>query len=72
MLLHMNIIEKLLEPYENIFQAEKALGYSHQLLHIWRKNGWIPFKRGKEIEERTKGRITANEVWEAAAKARKH
>ena len=62
------IFERLVEPYDNIHQASKALGISHQLLFHWNKQGFIPFARGKEIERLTNGRIKAIEVWEEAAK----
>lgn len=67
----INIVEKLIEPFDNIHAAAKALGYDHQLLYNWKRQGYIPYKKGDEIEKKTNGRIKASEIWQSASKALK-
>mgnify|MGYP001574826811 CR=1 FL=1 len=61
-------IERLIALYGNVSRAAIVLQVDRQLVDMWKKQGFIQFRRGKEIEKKTGGRIKAIEVWEAAAK----
>jgi len=50
--------------------AGRMLGFERQRIERWRSQGYIPHKHGTLVMRRTKGKITANSVWLAAAKAR--
>lgn len=68
----MNIVEKVIDYFGNQEETIKGLNISRQLLDIWIRQKFIPFKRGEFIEHKTDGCIKRLEVWESAAKARKH
>ena len=64
----MDIIKKLILHFGSINKASKALGISRQHFQIWQRAGFIPFKRGLDVQAATNNAITAMEVYEAAAK----
>ena len=66
----MDAIDKLVEMYGNASKAAKALGEDRQLVEIWIRQGYIPFKRGEQIEKATNGQITAHEVYDSAARTK--
>lgn len=59
-------IERLLDLYDNLSIAARDLGIPRQQLHTWKRQGFIPYKRGPFIEEKTQGKIKAIEVYLAA------
>ena len=61
-------VDKLVNLYPSISAASTELGISRQLIEMWVKRGFIPFKRGEYIEQKTGGKITRYEIWEAAGK----
>ena len=61
-------IDKLIEHFGSSNKAAKALGVDRQVTDIWVKQGYIPFKRGEQIEKATNGLITAHEVYDSAAR----
>ena len=61
-------IDKVISHFGSAYKAAQALGVKHQQFYSWQKNGFIPFKRGKDIEAVTGGAIKAIEVWESAGK----
>lgn len=65
----MNIINKLIDHYGNAYRTAKALGISHQRFYLWQSAGFIPFRNGKMVEEKTAGLVKAVEIWEEASKA---
>ena len=65
-------IDRLIEHFGNMNLAAIAVGKSRQGLHLWRTQGYIPFAQGEIVEKVTGGKITKQEIWEAAAKARHH
>lgn len=67
----MNILERLVDKYENAYRAAKVIGVSPQLFHNWQDQGYIPFKRGEQVEKATGGFIKASEVYIEAAKGGK-
>jgi len=65
-------LDSLIEYFGNISQSADALGVDRQVIQHWIKQGYIPWKRGELIEEKTNGVVTKRQVWEAAAAARHH
>jgi len=63
-------IKRLIDIYGSVSRTAIALQVDRQLVDIWQKQGFIPFKRGVEIEKKTDGQIMAVDVWEAAARGR--
>lgn len=57
------LIDKVTEYFGNAHRAAKALNVESQQYHSWKVKGFIPFKRGKQIEDATNGYITAEQVW---------
>jgi hypothetical protein len=81
----MTPIEKLIKYYGNasiaahelkshavVLYGDNAQKFDRQVVHNWRDRGFIPWKQAELIAYATKGKIRADEVREAAAKARKH
>jgi Zn-dependent peptidase ImmA (M78 family) len=66
-----NPLDDLFELYENLNQCSKSLGVSRQVLYYWKDIGVIPSHRGHFIEEKTGGKIKAEDVWHAAGAYRK-
>lgn len=67
-----NPLEKILAIYGgNVTHAARACGVSRVLMHIWIRQGFIPWRRDLHIEQATNGAVTAAEVREYAAWARK-
>lgn len=64
----MSIIDKLIDKYGSAYKAAQALSVSPQLFHIWQKQGYIPFRRGADVEKATSGFIKATEIYIEAAK----
>jgi hypothetical protein len=63
-----SVISRVTDHFGSGYAAAKALQVKHQQWYAWVKIGYLPFKRGKQIEELTNGAITAMEVWEAAGR----
>jgi len=59
-------IDKVIAYFGSSYKAANAIGVKHQQFYLWKRNGFIPFKRGKQIEELTEGKITATEIFIAA------
>ena len=67
----MTPIEMLLKINDgSCLRAGRLLGLERQVIEDWRRKGRIPHSRGTLVMRKTKGRITANSIWLAAAKAR--
>lgn len=69
-------LEKLIAYYGSANKAAECLSaykpVTRQAIDVWVKKGYIPYYWGNIIEASTHGKITASEIFEAAAKARKH
>jgi len=64
-------IERLIKYFGTQNITTRKLGLKNrQAVHIWVRQGYIPRKRGTLVMRKTKGEITAQEVWLAAAIAR--
>lgn len=61
-------IDRVVEYFGTAYKAAQTIGVKHQQFYAWQKKGFIPFKRGKQIEELTQGAVTASEVWNEAGK----
>jgi len=59
-------IEQLIGLYDNISAAARELGVKRQTLQLWKRQGFIPYKMGSTIEEKTAGQIKATDIWQAA------
>lgn len=68
----MSAINDLIEHFGGISEAAIGMKVDRQLVDIWNKQGFIPFRRGNDVEAATEGKIKAVYVWECAAKARHH
>jgi hypothetical protein len=66
----METIDKLLALYDNKAECARALGITPQRLNTWIKQGFIPYKNGDLIQDKTKGRIKASLVWQSASAKR--
>jgi hypothetical protein len=64
----METINKLLELYDNKADCARALGITPQRLNAWIQQGYIPYKNGDLVQEKTKGKIKATLVWQSASK----
>lgn len=64
----MKVIDKVIQHFGTAYKFAKALGVNTQQVYFWKRKGFIPFKRGKEIEELTEGNVKAIEIWEEAGK----
>lgn len=62
-------IDRVTEYFGTAYKAAQAMEIPNQQYYGWIKKGYIPFKRGNQIEELTQGAIKAIEVWEDAGKA---
>ncbi len=65
-------LERVIEHFGGISLAARGLStdthpVDRQVIDRWRKLGFIPFKRGTQIEEATGGAVTALDVWTDAA-----
>jgi DNA-binding transcriptional regulator YdaS (Cro superfamily) len=65
---HTRIIDEVTTYFGNAHKAAKAIGIAHQQYYQWLDKGFIPFKRGLDIERLTNGVISSADIWEAAAK----
>lgn len=61
-------IDKLIQLYGNITEAAKAIGESRQTVQFWVDKGYIPYRQGPNIAEKTGGKITAIDVWQSASR----
>lgn len=61
-------IDRVIQYFGNAYKASNALNIKHQQFYAWIKQGYIPFKRGSQIEIITNGAIKAIEIWEEAGK----
>lgn len=66
-----NPLEELLALYDNISLAARELQCSRQNIYDWKHQGYIPYRRGKDIEKKTGGRIKASDIWQAASQRMK-
>lgn len=66
----MTPIEQLVNLYGNQSKTAIALKVDRQLVAGWVSQGYIPYRRGSLIEKKTKGLITASQVWQAASRAK--
>lgn len=62
------VIDRVIDHFGNAYKASEALGIKHQQFYAWIAKGYIPFKRGNDIERITDGTIKAIEIWEEAGK----
>lgn len=62
------VIQRVTDYFGSGYKAAIALGVKHQQYYAWTKKGFLPFKRGEQIEKLTKGEIKAMEIWEEAGK----
>lgn len=69
---NMSAIDGLIEFFGSSRSAANALHVHSSLVDSWIVRGFIPYKRGLEIESATFGVITASHVWRCAASARHH
>lgn len=69
---NMSAIDGLIEFFGNSNFAANALRVNRSLVDSWVNRGFIPYKRGLEVESATDGAIPATHVWQCAAKARHH
>lgn len=67
----MGIIDKLIEHYGSQYKVAQILNVKPQQFHNWKKQGYIPFRRGEQVEQATGGLIKASEVYIEAAKGGK-
>lgn len=65
-----NIVEKLISHFDNLSATARAFDVDRQEIQRWRRQGFIPYRRGEETESLTNGDIKAVEVWESAAKGK--
>lgn len=61
-------IERLLSLYDNVSHCARELGLKRQHIQLWIRQGYIPFKRGEFIEDKTNGVIKAADIYTAAAR----
>lgn len=61
-------LDKLIEYFGGLQSSADSLGVSRQYLHDCIKKGYLPYRRGVQVEELTKGAIKASEIWEEAGK----
>ena len=64
----MELIQLLINHYGSVAKASRAMGVSRQHFESWVRQGFISFKYGYTVEEKTGGMIKAIDIWEAAAK----
>lgn len=62
-------IDRVSDYFGSAYKAAQALNVPNQQYYKWVSNGYIPFKRGVQVEELTQGAIKASEIWEDAGKA---
>jgi len=62
----LNPLEETLNIYDNLSHAARELGVTRQDIYYWKNLGYIPHKRGLLIEQKTKGKIKATDIWQAA------
>ncbi len=60
-------IDLVTQYFGNAYRASKAIGVVPQQYAMWQAKGFIPFKRGRQIEELTKGEVKAMQIYEDAA-----
>jgi adenine specific DNA methylase Mod len=62
-------IDRVIEHFGTAYKAAIAIGVKHQQMYDWKKKGFIPFKRGMQIEQLTDGAIKATEIWNDAGRS---
>lgn len=67
----MNPLQTLIDMYDSKSACALALGISRQRLQGWLKSGLIPHKNGTLIQDKTKNKIKAIEVWKYSDSIRK-
>jgi hypothetical protein len=67
----MNPLDKLEELYINKADCARKLEVTPQRLNGWYAAGFIPYLMGAHIQEKTKGKIKASEIYEWAAKTKR-
>jgi DNA-binding transcriptional regulator YdaS (Cro superfamily) len=58
----MDIFGRLVDLYKTQAAAAGALGVSRQAFFRWKKAGKIPPSRALDVEEKTRGFVTAKDV----------
>jgi hypothetical protein len=61
----MNVAQQLVEHFGGVDQTAQTLNINRETLRLWLRDG-IPPKRWLEIEKRTSGAITADQLLEEA------
>ena len=59
-------IERVISYFGTGYKAAIAIGVHHQQFYSWQKRGFIPFRRGLQIEQLTNGEVKASEIWHDA------
>ena len=67
----MNPLDKLISLYYNQTECAKALGITPQRLTNWIIKGFIPYKNGAMVEEKTNGKVKASAIYSYAGKLKK-
>lgn len=67
----MNPLTKLINMYYNQRVCAEELGIPQTTLSGWIKKGFIPYKNGAMVEEKTNGKIKADAIYQYAAKCKR-
>jgi len=62
----MSALNKLLKLYDSKAACARSLEITPQKLNGWVKLGYIPFRHGRFIEDKTNKKVKAHEVWSSA------
>ena len=64
----ISVVEQLFNLYDSVSQCARELGLERSQIQAWRRNGYIPYKRGNFIEAKTNGKIKAIDVYVEAGR----
>ena len=67
----MNPLDKLLNMYYNQRECAEQLDIPQTTLSNWKNKGFIPYRHGASIEEKTGGKIKATDIYKYAGKCLK-
>lgn len=59
----LTVFEKTIQHFGSKAKLAHSLNLFPQQINNWLEAGYIPFKRGFQIERLTKGAITRQEIW---------
>jgi hypothetical protein len=62
----MNVVEQTIQHFGGLSAAARAFEVDRQVVHSWRKRGYIPPRYAYVTEEVTGGAVTAKEVIDGA------